>query len=288
MNFKFLYLAAAAAVLFAGSEAFAQGGVEYWENYEDYLEYRAAKNANAGRDAREAPLSDMEGKGRGNIYNNLRGYIRDEIDQTIAERRHARGELNNDRLSQEIRTIVREEIRDVANIKRKKYLDRWTVEFGGMFAFGVNFVKDDKKIYNTTKEMETNLFGKASPFVNLFFFKYFALSAKFDFDFNFKTAEGAGAVVCNANLGPMFAVGLNKPDTIIFYIAVYGGICSDTNLSTKSYVGFRYSNDVGLKFQLTPGVMLNVGINVAVNIRETDFSFFDTNVVPYVGVSAWL
>ena len=286
MNFKFLYLAAAAAVLFAGSEAFAQGGVEYWENYEDYLEYRAAKNANAGRDAREAPLSDMEGKGKGNVYNNLRGYIRDEIDQTIAERRHARGELNNDRLSQEIRTIVREEIRDVANIKRKKYLDRWTVEFGGMFAFGVKIVRDG----TVNPGVQDNSFSvTASPFANLFFFKWFALSAKVDF--NFQSTDGTA--VYNVNLGPMFAVGLNKPDSIVFYIAVYGGICSDPNLyestepSTLPF-GFRYSNDIGLKFQLTPGVMLNTGINVAVNIRETDFSFFDIDVIPSIGISAWL
>lgn len=226
---------------------------------------------------RDDPLSDVD-SGR-SVYENLRGYIRDEIDQTMNQsQRTDPKSVNTGKLSNEIRKIVREEIMAAADIKQNKYLSPWTVEFGGFISMEAIFARENM---GSNSGLENQVLLSLQPFVNVFLSRLVAMSGHFKCEYDIKNGSGR----YNWGIGPMLATSLNKRDSVMFYLSLYAGM--GVNNDIRPMYGFRYGNDVGLKFQLSHGSFLNVGLSIAMNTRNFNFSVFDTSVTPTIGISAW-
>ncbi len=172
-----------------------------------------------------------------------------------------------------MRRIVREEIEDAIKIRDKKYLVGGTWEAGGFISAQFKGLSSD--------ENDNNFRFKVLPLVNYFLGRNLALSLRGEADFNIT----AGSQVYYVGAGPMFAFGIDKKEHFCFYTTIYAGMSVNTALS-DSY-GFRYGNEIGLKFILTSGVILNLGVMMAFDNAGEGVSGFQNIIIPTMGITAW-
>ncbi len=254
------------------------------ESYEDY---------SADEITRDAPLSDVT-TSDDRIYKNLRGSIRDEIDETMSrERKEKEQGIDSGRINRDVRKIVREEISSASGTASKKYLRKWTFEFGGSVDFSTFFDHTEShKDYDDAEEtpegkklyvLNRDKYVTGNPFINVFLFKNIAASVDSVINYNvtrnkFRYSIGAG---------PLFVFGLNSAETVCFFAGVSLGYHYDRDATVK-YDGLLYSNKAGLKFTVSPGMIINCGIMGTVRSKGIKFDDFYMELNPFVGFSTWL
>ncbi len=250
------------------------------ESYEDYRyardknnrQYPGAKKKDYVR--REKPLSDVKSVDSEGFFDDLRGAVREEIDSSISkERKASKKVINENKLIGDIRRIVKEEIEDAISIRDKKYLSQFTWEAGGYISAqfkGLSSNADDN-----------NYRFKILPVVNFFLLKNMALGLRGEADINITT----GSQVYNVGAGPMFVFGIDKKERFCFYTSIFIGMSYNTAVTNK--IGLRYGNEIGLKYILTSGVILNLGIMVAFDNAGDNISGFQNLYVPTLGITAW-
>jgi hypothetical protein len=251
------------------------------ESYEDYRDQRDRYNRRDYRfeelDAsqkKDRPLSEVRTGEREDLLDELRGAVRDEIDESISkERKASKKSIDRDRLIGDVKKIVREEIEDAIKIKQKRYLSFGTIEVGGFIAFQTMGLE--------SKEEDINYIFQLFPLFNYFVHSNIAMSLKAEMHFNLTTNTQA----FNINTGPSFVFGLNRDESICFFASMYAGISMDT--TRNSDVGWRFSNEIGLKFILTSGVILNVGLMIVFDNGFESVSGFSNLFVPALGITAW-
>ncbi len=200
--------------------------------------------------------------------------MRDEIDESISkERKASKKKINRDKLIVDVKKIVREEIEDAIKIKEKRYLAFGTIEVGGFIAFQTRGLESD--------ERDINYIFQLFPLFNYFVHSNIAISLKSEMNFNLTT----NTQIFNINVGPSFVFGLNKDDSICFYASMYVGMSMDSAKSTD--IGWRYANELGVKFILTSGVILNVGLMIVFDNGGQQVSGFSNLFVPALGITAW-
>lgn len=251
------------------------------ESYEDYRDVRDTYNRrdyhgeeNAEVEKRDKPLSEQKTGEREDLLDELRGAVRDEIDDSISkERKASKKNIDRDKLIVDVKKIVREEIEDAIKIKEKRYLSFGTIEVGGFISFQALGLESSEK--------DINYILQLFPIFNFFVHSNIALSLKTEMNFNLTT----NTQLFNINLGPMFVFGLNKDDSICFYASMYLGISMNTSISTD--IGWRYSNELGIKFILTSGVTLNIGLMIIFDNGGQEVTGFSNMFVPGIGITAW-
>jgi len=251
------------------------------ESYEDYRDLRDRYNRRdyrygdeAEAEKRDKPLSEQRTGEREDLLDELRGAVRDEIDDSISkERKASKRSIDRDKLIVDVKKIVREEIEDAIKIKEKRYLSFGTIEVGGFIAFQTRGLESD--------ERDINYIFQLFPLFNYFVHSNIAVSLKAEMNFNLTT----NTQIFNVNTGPSFIFGLNKDDSICFYASMYVGISMDSAKSTD--VGWRYSNELGIKFILTSGVILNVGVMIVFDNGGEQVTGFSNLFVPALGITAW-
>jgi hypothetical protein len=240
------------------------------ETYEDYRD----KDQRKGYIKRDKPLSE-EKTGRGDEFRDeLRGAVRDEIDQSMSrERKASEKKVDKNDIITDVRQIVREEIEDAIKLKQKYYLTKGTIETGGFLSVQFKGLEGDSN--------DNNFIVKVFPLFNYFVGNTIAASLKGEAVFNLTTNSQA----YNVGIGPMFVYGLTKSDDICFYAAIYLGVSMNSSLTNG--FGYRYSNELGLKFVMTSGVILNFGTMIAFDDSGDQMTGFQNIIIPTVGITAW-
>ncbi|PKL37585.1 MAG: hypothetical protein CVV44_14655 [Spirochaetae bacterium HGW-Spirochaetae-1] len=272
--FRNIFIIAATITVF-GTAAYLMAQ----ESYEDYRyerdranrEYPARKDQNVQRDK---PLSEVRIEEQEGFFDDLRGAVREEIDTSISKERKASTKvINENKLIKDVRRIVREEIEDAIKIKEKKYLAAGTWEAGGFISAQFKGLSSDST--------DNNFRFKVLPLVNYFLGQNLALSVRGEADFNIT----AGSQVYYVGAGPMFVFGIDKKEQFCFYTSIYMGMSMNTELSKK--LGFRYGNELGVKFILTSGVILNLGVTLAFDNAGDNVTGFQNIIIPTLGITAW-
>ncbi len=245
------------------------------ESYEDYMEKNNKKNYNKDIEIkRDKPLSEINPDDREELLDELRGAVREELDQSIKnENGDKNKKINQNKLVDEVRTIIKEEIEDAIKIKQNKYLRRYTIELGGFVSYQAKGVDSDEK--------DNNNILKVFPQFSFFVHSNVALALKGEAEFNLTnntTAYSGGA-------GPQFIFGLTKKDDICFYADIMGGVSRNSELSKK--LGYRYSNGLGLKFVMNSGVILSAGVQIVFDNLGENVTGFQNVIVPTLGITAW-
>lgn len=239
------------------------------ESYEDYRTNRDKKNAN-----RDKALSEIKTGEREDLMDDLRGAVREEIDQSMnKERKASRKVVNKDKLIDDVKKIVREEIEDAIKVKEKKYVNKGNIEIGGFVSTQAKGLSSS----TTDNNFKVNVF----PMLNYFFANNFAIGFKGEAQFNITR----GTQDYNAGIGPQFVFGLDRKDEICFYTGIYIG--ASVNSSVTNKYGFRYGNEFGFKFVLTSGVILNVGAQMVFDNSGDKYTGFQNLILPAIGISAW-
>jgi len=270
----------------------------YSESYEDFMEQRDSNNRNvivantSSSQRTDVPLADIRiehdaGVGqeetrvvqRVDFLEDLRGAVRDEIDSTMNKERKAQKEgINEDRLIRDVRRIVKEEIEDAIRIKEMKYSSPGTLEMGVTFSREFNLF--------SSRDFKDSSKFQIQPLINYFLFDGFGFSLKGGADISVTDISRSWGL-CT---GPIFAFGLNRDETIHFFTGIYAGISSRSNRTRTSGTeyGFCYSNEFGLKFVLSSGVLLSTSITTAfdVNTGSTGDKFRNV-IMPMIGITAW-
>ena len=267
------------ALAAAGILLLSLGAILYsQETYEDYRDVRDKYNRrdyrSGGGEKKDRPLSELSSSEREDLLDELRGAVRDEIDESMSrERRASKKKIDKEKLITDVKRVVREEIEDAIKIKEKRYLSFGTIEVGGFVAFQTRGLESD--------ERDINYIFQLFPLFNYFVHPNIAISVKAEANFNLTS----NTQLFNVNVGPSFVFGINKSDSICFYASIYNGISMDTAKNTN--IGYRFSNEVGLKFVLTSGVILNLGVMVVFDNNGEQVTGFSNLFVPSLGITAW-
>jgi len=241
---------------------------------DSYENYRENRNKNEIYDTKERPLSEVRTGDNVELLDDLRGAVREEIDQTMSrERKASKKIINKNILIRDVRSIIRQEIEEAIRIKEKSYLKPGTFEVGGFMSF------QSKGLSGSSADNNYRL--KLFPLANYFLTSNFALGIKGEADINLTTSSHNYYI----GVGPQFAFGLNRDDTICFYTTVFAGM-SYNGAASKS-IGFRYGNEIGLKFILTSGVILNAGVMILFDNSGDNVTGFQNLYVPTIGITAW-
>lgn len=258
-----------------GALLYSQESYEDYRNVRDRYDRRGYLDSQKGKaDKRDKPLSELSSGEKEDLLDELRNAVRDEIDESISkERKASKKKVDRDRLIVDVKRVVREEIEEAIKIKEKRYLSFGTIEVGGFIAFQTLGLESD--------ERDINYIFQLFPLFNYFVHPNIAMSLKSEMNFNLTT----NTQVFNINVGPSFIFGINKTDSICFYNSVYVGISMDTAKNTN--VGYRFSNEIGLKFVLTSGVILNLGVMIVFDNSGEQVTGFSNMFVPSLGITAW-
>jgi len=244
------------------------------ESYEDYLERYNKSNKGDTRITRDKPLSEIRPGERDTFLEELRGAVREEIDQSIVkERRESSQKVNNNKFVEDVRRIVKEEIEDAIKIKQSKYLKKGTFEIGGFLSYQARGVDSDKD--------DNNNILRVYPQLAYFLSSNIAFALKGEAEFNLTNDTQA----YHAGAGPQFVFGITRNDDICFYADMMAGVSRNTQVSDK--YGYRYSNGVGLKFISTSGVIFNIGVQLVFDNLGENATGFQNIIVPTIGITAW-
>ena len=244
------------------------------ESYEDYLE-RYNKNISGETVvSRDKPLSEIRPGDRDILLDELRGAVREEIDQGIVnEKTEGSRTINNNKFVEDVRRIVKEEIEDAIKIKQLRYLKRGTAEVGGFLSFQARGVDSN--------ENDNNNILRVYPQFAYFLSNNIAIAVKGEAEFNLTNDTQA----YHAGAGPQFVFGITKNDDICFYADMMAGISRNTSISDK--YGYRYSNGIGLKFITVSGVIFNMGVQLVFDNLGKNAAGFQNLIVPTIGITAW-
>lgn len=263
----FIPLAAVLAVLLCSS-------IYGRESYEDYMNQ---KNKVKNKDIeikRDKPLSEISPDDREELLDELRGAVREELDQSIKdEKKDKNKKINQAKFVDEVRSIVKEEIEDAIRIKQSKYLRRYTLELGGFVSYQAKGVDSN--------ETDNNNILKVFPQFAFFLDNNIALAIKGEAELNLTNNTQA----YSGGIGPQFVFGLTKKDDVCFYADIMAGISRNSQVSNK--IGYRYSNGFGLKFVMTSGVIFNAGVQLIFDNLGNQKTGFQNVIVPTVGITAW-
>ncbi len=255
------------------------------ETYEDYRSHRYVAQQEDKADSeyrtpeerkitKDKPLSEVKASDREELMDDLRGAVRDEIDTTIdKERKASKKVVNKNQLVTDVRRIVREEIEDAIKIKEKTYLQKGTWEVGGFISAQFKGLSGNSADNN----YRLNVF----PMLNYFVLPNVAIGTKGEASFNLT----AGDHNYNIGAGPVFVYGLDRRDQICFYTSIFAGMSYNSSLSDS--LGFRYGNEIGLKFVLSSGVIINLGFMIAFDNAGDKVSGFQNILLPTIGITAW-
>lgn len=250
------------------------GNISARESYEDYLESYNKKIKGETSISRDKPLSEIRPGQRDTLLDELRGAVREEIDQGIVNEKSAENRtINDNKFVEDVRRIVKEEIEDAIKIKQLRYLKSGTYEIGGFLSFQARGVDSSDNDHNNILRIY--------PQFAYFLLNNIAIAVKGEAEFNLT----ADTQAYNAGLGPQFVFGITKNDDICFYADMMAGISRNTSLSKK--FGYRYSNGLGVKFITVSGVIFNVGVQFVFDNLGGKTSGFQNLIVPTVGITAW-
>jgi hypothetical protein len=251
------------------------GSVYGRESYEDYMEKK--KSQGKGKDIyikKDKPLSEISPEDKEELLDELRGAVREELEQSIkGEKSKDEKKVNQNKFVEEVRSIVKEEIEDAIKIKQSKYLRRWTVELGGFLSYQAKGVDSD--------ENDNNNILKVYPQFAVFLDSNIAFAIKGEAEFNLTNDTQAYA----GGAGPQFVFGLTKRDDICFYADIMAGVSRNSEISNE--LGYRYSNGFGFKFVMTSGVIFNIGVQIVFDNLGQNVTGFQNVIVPTIGITAW-
>ena len=238
---------------------------------EDNSEYRTRTERKVTKDR---PLSEVKPNEHEELMDDLRGAVRDEIDTTIdKERKASKKVVNKNQLVNDVRKIVREEIEDAIKLKEKSYLQKNTWEVGGFISGQFRGLQSDSA--------DNNYRFNIYPMVNYFILPNVAIGTKGEASFNLT----AGDQNYNIGMGPVFVYGLDRRDQICFFTSIFAGMSYNSALSNK--LGLRYGNELGFKFVLSSGVIINLGFMIAFDNAGDKISGFQNILLPTIGITAW-
>lgn len=245
------------------------------ESYEDYMSQSDNKSSNKNIEIkRDKPLSEVRPEDREELLDELRGAVREELDESIKDEKERKDKnLNQSKFVEEVRSIVKEEIEDAIRIKQSKYLRKYTVELGGFVSYQAKGVDSD--------EQDNNNILKVFPQFAFFVNNNIALALKGEAEFNLTNDTQA----YSGGAGPQFIFGITKRDDVCFYAEIMAGISRNSQISNE--IGYRYSNGFGLKFVLSSGVIFNAGVQLVFDNLGQNMTGFQTVVVPTIGITAW-
>ncbi|HPS87064.1 MAG TPA: hypothetical protein PLY36_09990 [Spirochaetota bacterium] len=251
------------------------GSIYGRESYEDYMDQKNKNSYNKDIEIRrDKPLSEINPEDREELLDELRGAVREELDQSINnEKSDKERKINQSKFVDEVRSIVKEEIEDAIRIKQSKYLNKYTVELGGFVSYQAKGVDSD--------ENDNNNILKVFPQFAFFIDNNVALAMKGEAEFNLTTDTQAYA----GGMGPQFIFGLTKKDDVCFYAEIMAGVSRNSQISDK--IGYRYSNGFGLKFVLNSGVIFNAGVQLIFDNLGENVTGFQNVIVPTFGITAW-
>lgn len=251
------------------------GSIYGRESYEDYMNQKNKDSYNKNIEVkRDKPLSEIKPEDREELLDELRGAVREELDQSINdEKKDKDRNINQSKFVEEVRSIVKEEIEDAIKIKQSKYLRKRTIELGGFVSYQARGVDSD--------EYDNNNILKVFPQFAYFIDSNIAIALKGEAEFNLTTDTQA----YSGGAGPQFIFGITKNDDICFYADMMFGI--SRNSLVNDDIGYRYSNGFGLKFVLTSGVNFNAGIQLIFDNLGQNVTGFQNIIVPTVGITAW-
>lgn len=263
---RFFLLSCLLAVFFFSSVFDQQ--ITAQQSYEDYM-YLREKKLN-----RDRPLSEIRTGDSSDVMDDIRGAVREEIDETMnKERKASKKRIDKNSFIRDIRQIVREEIEDAIKIKEKSYLNFGTVEMGGFISYQSKGVESD--------ENDNNTIIKLFPAVNFFIHSNVAIGLKGEADINLTLDTRS----YNIGLGPVFIYGIDTADKFCFYASIFAGISMNTTLNDS--FGYRYGNELGLKIILTSGVIMNLGVMIIFDNAGDNMTGFQNIIEPTIGISAW-
>ncbi len=238
------------------------------ESYEDYM-YMREKNIK-----RDRPLSEIRTGDNSDILDDIRGAVREEIDGTInKERKASKRKIDKNKFIMNIRQIVREEIEDAIKIKEKSYLSYGTFEVGGFLSYRSKGIESD--------ENDNNTVIKVFPMMTFFLTGNAGITLKGAADINLTNDTRS----YNVGMGPQFIFGIDPTDEICFYATIFLGVSVNTALNDS--FGYRYGNEVGFKFILTSGVIMNLGLMIVFDNAGDRVTGFQNIIEPTIGISAW-
>jgi len=244
------------------------------ESYEDYMQQKYSGSDRDVRIKRDRPLSEVDPSEREELLDELRGAVREEIDQSIKEEKGGdKKRVNESKFIEEVRSIVREEIEDAIKIKQGRYLNSGTVEIGGFLSYQARGVDSD--------EEDNNNIIRVFPQFAYFLSNNVAFALKGEAEFNLTTDTQAYA----GGAGPQFVFGITRRNDVCFYADMMAGISRNTRINDK--FGYRYSNGIGLKFVMTSGVIFNAGVQLVFDNLGENETGFQNIIVPTIGITAW-
>ena len=251
------------------------GSIYGRESYEDYMDHKNKDGYNKNIEIkRDKPLSEIKPEDKEELLDELRGAVREELDQSIKDEKSGKDKnINQSKFVDEVRSIVKEEIEDAIRIKQSKYLRKRTMELGGFLSYQARGVESDKN--------DNNNILKVFPQFAYFIDSNIALALKGEAEFNLTTDTQA----YSGGAGPQFIFGMTKNDDICFYADIMVGI--SRNSTVNNTFGYRYSNGFGLKFVLTSGVNFNAGVQLIFDNLGNNVTGFQNLIVPTVGITAW-
>ena len=238
------------------------------KTYEDYMHLRKKGQY------RDRPLSEIRTGDKDDVMDELRGAIRDEIDSSMnKERKASKEKIDENKFIRDVRKIVKEEIEDAIKIKEKNYLSAGSFEIGGFLSYTSKGIESD--------ENDNNTIMKIFPMVNYFIHDNIGIMIKGEADLNLTQSSQSYNVV----LGPQYVFGIDRMDEICFYSSLFIGISYNSALSDS--FGYRYGNELGMKFILTSGVILNFGVMIIFDNAGDNVTGFQNVFEPTIGISAW-
>jgi len=251
------------------------GSIYGRESYEDYMDKNNKSSYNKDIEIkRDKPLSEINPEDKEELLDELRGAVREELDQSIKDEKNDKDKkINQSKFVDEVRSIVKEEIEDAIRIKQSKYLRKNTIELGGFVSYQAKGVDSD--------EQDNNNVLKVFPQFAFFIDNNIALALKGEAEFNLTNNTQA----YSGGIGPQFIFGITKKDDVCFYADIMAGISRNSQVNNK--IGYRYSNGFGLKFVLTSGVIFNTGVQLIFDNLGQNVTGFQNVIVPTVGITAW-
>lgn len=238
------------------------------KSYEEYMEIRERKVN------RDRPLSEIRTGENEDVMDEVRGAVRDEIDDSMnKERKASKKKIDKSKFIRDIRQIIREEIEDAIKIKGKRYLAEKTFELGGFLSYQSKGLESNSS--------DNNTIIKIYPMMSYFVHPNVAIWLKGAAVINLTS----NVTSYNAGIGPQFIFPLNRAEDICVYTIIFAGASKNSTL--KDSIGYRYGNELGFKFILTSGVILNLGVSIVFDNAGDKVTGFQNIIEPTIGISAW-
>ena len=158
----------------------------------------------------------------------------------------------------------------------KKYAEPGVMEAGGFMSTQIPFLNADAE--------DNNLLIRVFPTFNYFLLEFFSVGIKSEVSVNLTTSDMMihGGIVPQATLPlPSFLV-LKEWH---LFLNAYLGAHFDSSLTNA--LGYRYANEIGVKFLLNKKLFLNVGLQYFFSNHGDKKDAFQNVFLPTVSVTGW-